>query len=387
VKYAPLIWSALWRKPVEAVLTWLAVTAAFALFGVMLGVNATLQSEIDRQPNDILFVYNRFEAVRLQSGMREQIARIAGVSGVAVLYTFNGHHVDLHEPVTVITVDEGGRRGTPEYGLQPRQWDRLFSTPDGLYVSRKAATRWNLKSGDTFVVTTDPAKRADGSPLWPFHVLEVVADLPDASQGFLLGNYHYIEQSQPPQDQGLDVAFRVSVADPDRAQEVSRRIDRQFANSGTPTRSISERLAYQTMANAGGRGGQLVTSTVGAAGLFMILVLIASGIAQSVRERTAELAVLRTVGFQSNRIMALVFFEAAVPCVAGAVLGTLLAGVLTRLPARFLPGDFAGLPVPHMSVRVLLWAVGFGALLACASSVVPLVRVRRMSVVSELAGL
>ncbi|HXR90663.1 MAG TPA: hypothetical protein VN750_10310 [Steroidobacteraceae bacterium] len=43
MKYAPLIWSALWRKPADAVLTWLTVTVAFVLLGLMLGVNATVR--------------------------------------------------------------------------------------------------------------------------------------------------------------------------------------------------------------------------------------------------------------------------------------------------------------------------------------------------------
>lgn len=385
MKYAPLIWSALWRKPGEAVLTWLAVTASFALFGVMLGVNVTLQSYIDRAPMDILFSYARFTAVRLQVGMRDKIARINGVSAVAVLYTLNGHHVDLHNAVTVITVDEGGRRATPEFGLQSNQWDRLFSTPDGLYVSRKTASQWKIKEGDTFTVTTGTGMRADGSPVWPFRVLGVLPDMPD-SGGFLLGNYHYIEQSRPAQDQGFDVSFQAIVADPARAVQISRQIDRLFANSGTPTRSISQRVAYQNMANSNGHAA-VATSTVGAAGLFMILLLIANGIAQSVRERIPEFAVLRTVGFRDFHIMGLVFCEAAVPCLTGAVLGTLLAVMLAHWPARSLPGDFSNLPLPTVSARVLLSAVGFGALLACVSSAVPLLRVRRMSVVSELAAL
>jgi putative ABC transport system permease protein len=123
---------------------------------------------------------------------------------------------------------------------------------------------------------------------------------------------------------------------------------------------------------------------VGAAGVFMILLLIANGIAQSVRQRTGELAVLRTLGFRNRHIMAVIFCEAAIPCLAGAVLGTLLAMQLAHWPASLLPGDFASLPAPTVSVRVMLWAVGFAALLACASSVVPLLRVGRMRIALQL---
>jgi putative ABC transport system permease protein len=382
VKYAPLIWSALWRKPAEAVLTWLTVTAAFALFGLMLGVNATLHSFIDAAPADMVSVFQRFPSVRLHYGMRDQIAKIPGVSDVAVQFGLDGHHVDQRNRVHIFTVDEGAPRAVLQFQLQPAQWERLFSKPDGLLVSRKAAARWNLRERDTFVVTGSP--RADGSEAWPFEVVEVVADIPD-SQGFLIGNYHYVDESRPLQDRNRDVSFNVRVSDPTRATEISRKIDHLFANSGTPTISVSQRQAMQNMANSDGHRS-LATSVVGGAGLFMILLLIANGIAQSVRERAPELAMLRALGFRSRQLMGLVFCEAAIPCVAGAVLGMLLAVQLARWPTKFLPGDFASLPLPTISAGVMLQAMGFAALLACASAVVPLIRVARVSVASEMKG-
>ena len=202
----------------------------------------------------------------------------------------------------------------------------------------------------------------------------------------VVGNYRYGEQSRPPADRGLDVSFRVLVADGARSAQISRELDRTFANSGTPTKCISMRAAYENMGHSNGHG-TWVTTAIGAAGLFMILLLIANGIAQSVQERLPEFAVLRTFGFRTGNIMALVFCEAAIPCLAGALVGMSVAGMLSHWPARYLPGDLANLAVPTMSVGVLLGAVASAVVLACISSIAPLLRVRRMSVASELAGL
>jgi putative ABC transport system permease protein len=139
----------------------------------------------------------------------------------------------------------------------------------------------------------------------------------------------------------------------------------------------------KNMANSDGHRS-LATLVVGGAGLFMILLLIANGIAQSVRERAPELAMLRALGFRNHQLMGLVACEAGIPCLAGAVLGTLLAMQLARWPAKFLPTDFSSLPLPTISSGVMLQAIGFGALLACASSVVPLIKIARASVVSQL---
>jgi putative ABC transport system permease protein len=247
-------------------------------------------------------------------------------------------------------------------------------------VSRKAAARWGLREGDTFVVRGSP--RADGSDAWPFEVVEIVPDIPD-SIGFLIGNYHYVNESRPVEDRSRDVTFNVRVRDAARAPEISRQIDHLFANSGTPTISQSQRQAMQNMANSNGHQS-LATAVVGAAGLFMILLLVANGIAQSVRERAPEFAMLRALGFRNRHLMGLVACEAAIPCLAGAVLGMLLAFQLARWPTKFLPGDFTNLPVPTISGGVMLQAMAFAALLACASSAIPLIRIARGSVVSQL---
>jgi putative ABC transport system permease protein len=384
LKYIPLIWGALWRKPVDAVLTWLTVTVAFALFGLMLGVNATVRASIEAASPTTVSVSWRFPSVRLHIGMRDQIARIKGVSAVAVFYQLWGRRGDLPTAVHVMSFDEGAREAVPYWGLKPEHWDRLFATRDGLYVSRKQAARYDLEAGDTFVVTTEPGKRADGGQTWSFHVLGILPDVPISSGGFMIANYHYLDESLLPANRGLDVQFTLKISDPARALEISREIDRMYANSGTPTASTSQRLTLESLQNSSGHQ-TLAIAIVGAAGLFMILVLIANGIAQSVRQRIPEFAVLRTVGFRNIHIMSLVFAEAAIPCVAGALVGTLLAAQLVHWPAKYLPAEFSDLPTPTLSLDVMLTALAAAVVIACASAAAPLVRLGRMSVVSQLA--
>jgi putative ABC transport system permease protein len=384
VKFIPLIWSALWRKPVDAVLTWLTVTVAFTLFGLMLGVNATEQATIDAALPDTLSVRNRFPTVRLQMGMRDQIARIDGVSSVAISYQLWGRHGDDPAAVQVISFDEGARDAVRYFGTTSQQWDRLFATRDGVFVSGKVATRLNIKAGDTLVVTTEAGRRADGGLGWPFQVLDVVPDVPISGGGFMIGNFHYLDEARMPANRGRDVQFTLKIANPDRAQEISRQIDRMFTNSGTPTTTISQRLVVQSLQNSSGHETRAI-AVVGAAGLFMILVLIANGIAQSVRHRVPEFAVLRTVGFRDIHIMGLVFAEVTIPCVVSAVVGMLLAMQLAQWPAKFLPEEFAGLPHPTLSLEVMLTALAAAVVIACVSAVAPLARISRMSVVSQLA--
>jgi putative ABC transport system permease protein len=99
-----------------------------------------------------------------------------------------------------------------------------------------------------------------------------------------------------------------------------------------------------------------------------------------------EFAVLETLGYGELTLMTLVFIEAALPCLAGAFVGTALAAALTHFPGHYLPSDLAALPKPTFSWMVLAWVLGCALLLALASAVIPMRRLRHLSVTDALAG-
>ena len=389
MKYFPLIWSALWRKPVEAVLVWLAVTAAFTLFGLMAGLHVTYDHLIASARMDRLDVNARFpnaspKGLLLPIALRQQIAKIRGVSAVGSYYWLWGYYQNPHNRARIIAVDSPMRVAWSELPLTSRQWDRLLATPTGVFISRQPAARLGLKAGDTFPLITPPGVRADGAPVWEFHVLGVVPDDPHIG-AFILGNYAYLDESRPLEDRGLVWGFRVAVAEGAQGDEVSSRIDEQLANSSTPTLTIPDRTSAVYVVNSGFSLARKVWAIAGA-GIFMILLLTANGIAQSVRERTPEFAVLETLGYPDTSLLVLVFVEALIPCLAGALLGTGLADLLTRVPGHYLPSDFSGIPKPTLSPEVLLWSLGCALLLAAASALAPMLRLRQLSVTDALAG-
>jgi putative ABC transport system permease protein len=128
-----------------------------------------------------------------------------------------------------------------------------------------------------------------------------------------------------------------------------------------------------------------VDREIALAGMFMVLFLTANGIAQAVRERFAEFATLKTIGFSDWGVIGLVFAEAAIPCLLGAGLGVGLAEVLASIIPRFVPPG-QGVPVPTMTMTVLAWAVACAALVALASSALPALRLKRMDIATALSG-
>ncbi|MGC1459935.1 MAG: ABC transporter permease [Steroidobacteraceae bacterium] len=397
MKYWPLVWTALWRRPAEAILIWLAVTVSFALFGLMVGLHATYDQLIDNSRLDRLYVDARFPSasptgILLPFALRDTITRIEGVSAASAVYGVNGYYRDPHVRVSVGAVDEHMRSAWPELPLTPAQWDQLFATPDGVFISRSRAAALGLKAGDplpviTSAVFTPPGlgARADGATAWQFQVLGVIPDMVPAWGSGILGNLSYVDNSRPANSRGYAWEYRVAVRDGTQANEIAVRIDRATTNSGTPTLTIPEKIAEIDAVNSG-VSVAAKTWPVAGAGIFMILLLTANGLAQSVRERTPEFAVLRTVGYRQATLMGLVFAEAAIPCVAGAALGMGLAVFMSRLPIHYLPDDLKSLPKPTLSLAVLSVSLGCALLLALGGAAIPMRRLRHLSVTDTLAG-
>src|SRR4051812_14296172 len=252
-----------------------------------------------------------------------------------------------------------------------------------MLVSKMQADRWHLKAGDTLTIAAPAARKLDGSPSWTFHVAAITPDINYMSQGYMFGNFDYMDKSRTLSDQSKTGQFRVLVSDGSKTAEIAQQIESKFANSPTPLQSLTEKVAFD-VSNTG-MDIAAVDRDIALAGMFMVLFLTANGIAQAVRERIAEFATLKTIGFSDNGVVALVFAEAAVPCLLGAALGVGLAAVLANTIPRFLPPG-QGLPIPTMTVMVLVWAVIAAALIAFASSALPALRLKRMDIATALSG-
>ena len=389
MKYAPLLWAALRRRPLETLLVWVAISAAFALLGLMIGLYVHTQRTLSQMHMDRLYVVMRFPDqpyTGLPIALERQIARIDGVSGAGASRNVWGYHGDPHDNAGVMAVDEGMAQGWPEAPLTKSQWRQLFATRDGIFVSRKAAARWTLKAGDRFLLTVTTPIRGDGNPSWEFHVLDIVPDSPIWDQGLILGNYHYIDDTLPPGKQGLGNMFYVAVSDAARSVEISHRIDAHFANSGSATFTVPHRLDAEGLVNSN-VNITAVTLCIAAAGMFMILFLTANALMRSVQERMPEFAVLMTVGYRFRQLAWLVAAEAAFPCLLGAFMGTALAALLVRVPAAMLGPDLRRMIArSDIPAQVLGLALLCALILALVSSILPLVRLRRLSVTDALAG-
>jgi putative ABC transport system permease protein len=282
-------------------------------------------------------------------------------------------------------VDEGWTEVmTAWFPITPARWHQLQASPSGVFVSHGIAARYHLKLGGAFPILTPTVTRADGSSFWPFTVIGILDDSPQEPNGYVLGNYTYLDESRPQAQQGRVPFFDVLAKDPDRAGYTAKAVDAMFANSPTPTNSDTDKSEFESLARAG-INVPFVTMVVAGAGLFMILFLTANGIAQSVRERIPEFAILKTMGFSDRLVMGLVFAEAAIPCLLGAAIGLGLATEFARQMPLLLPPTIF-LTAPVMSASLLGSGMACAALVALLSAIIPVLRLKRLDVAGALAG-
>ncbi len=386
MKYLPLVWAAFRRHTTETLLTFLVLTVAFTLFSSMVALKAAYDAAIEVNRMDRLFITDRFCCPGISIGRRDELMRIPGVRGAALLQGVFGFHQEPAMQIGVWTIDGGTIAAIPELRLTPTHWKQMQETPNGLLFSRTQAARWNVKVGDTFLVQTRVSGREDGATTWPFEVLGVVDD-PATQVDWMpniYGNYDYFDAVRTPDTRGR-VNFVLAIDDPENAQPICRKIDTLYASSESPTYCVPLQVDARNVVESVISMRQMSLG-IGTAGLFMILFLSANSVAESVRERIPEFAVLETIGFGERQIAALVFLEATLPAVAAAVLGTTLAGVLGSFTSRLGDGNGLSLPAASMSVSIVALALGIALLIGAVSAVLPLRRLETMELAAALAG-
>jgi putative ABC transport system permease protein len=388
VKFVPLVWAALWRTPTESVLTLLALSVAFALFGTMVALNAAYEQAIDDARMDRLIVACAFDCGAIPVGYREQLARIGGVTAVGGQLWLSGDEQDKRHKITVMFVDEGMRSAWPELPMSVADWRALDINPTGIFLTRKAAARRHVRTGDAVTLDTGPGSRADGSGTWFFTVLGVIPDPPGWGQwnpDTIVGSLRYWENSADLAERDKVTVLRIAVDRPEHARAVCREIEAWFTNATPALYCVPAREDAQELADANINMRQ-ISLGIGAAGLFMILFLCANGIAESVRERLPEFGVMKALGYDNGRIGVMVILEAVAPTALAALIGSVLAQAVDVFVAHLAIKGVIDMPEMRASPAAFGWALAAALVIALLSAVAPLYRVRRTDVAAIMAG-
>ncbi len=380
-KYFPLIWAALWRKPLRTIFTILSLVVAFTLFGMLQGVNAGMTHLFELAADNRIIVNPRFFSNPMPIAYKQKIEEIPGVEMVAPVAYLNGYYQDPKNYFFISATDEAYFSINFELTATQQQISRLRNTPTGFIANSTFADRLGIKVGDIVPIKGNQTK-ADGSRDWSMELLAIIENTSFPDGQYSIGNYEYFNEERGDR-RNTSQQYFVRIEDHADADKISQSIDDMFANSSVPTRSQSEQANVQAgFTNFFGDMNFFVNAIVGSV-LVVLLLLTANTMIQSVQERTPELAVLKTLGFSDNQVMILVLAESAIQCLLGAVVGLALSVAFIPL----LQGALQA-PAPMFIVPPEVLAAGLAVALSVAflSAIVPAKRAQKLEIVDAMAG-
>ena len=266
----------------------------------------------------------------------------------------------------------------PEYALADAEREAFLATRTGAIAGRALADRFGWQIGDRIPLQGTFFKPRDGGA-WEF-TLEGIYDgaeeHTDTTQFFF--HHEYLAENNAA-GRGFVNYYIIRVDDPARAVEIGQAVDARFANSPAETKTLTEQAFAQAFANQVGDIGTIMIAILVVV-LFTILLVTVNTMVHSIRERTSELAVLKTLGFSNRRVMALVLFESCLLAVLGGGLGLGLGYVLVGL------GDPTGgfLTAFFIPPRDLVLGSVLAVALGLVSGILPSARATRLRIVDAL---
>jgi len=384
MKYLHLIWASLFRSKTRTLLTLLSVVTAFLLFGMLDSVRVAFNSSANVAGYDRLITTSKLSITQsLPYSLASQIASVPGVANVSYAQWFGGIYQDPKNFFPNFAVGPGFMELYPEWVLPPEQLKAFNAERTGAIVGEALAKQFGWKLGDTIPLqaTIFPTK---GSNDWTFKLVGIFKLADRKRQGEerqMVFNWKYFDEAND-YIKGQVNWFVLDLDDASKATAVAKAIDALSDNSDHETKTQSEQAFNQAFVKQFADIGLIVTAIMSAV-FFTLLLLTGNTMAQAVRERIPELAVLKTIGFSNRSVLWLVLAEAILLVVLGGAIGLGIAAVL--MPA--ISASSQGL-VQLSTVPAGTWLLGIGLMIAIGLVVgaQPALRAMRLNIVDALAG-
>lgn len=374
----------LFRKKTRTVLTLLSVIMAFLLFGLLQAVNVMFNAGADFVGATRVVVQARVSFTQsLPLRILPEIEAVPGVEKVMFQQWFGGVYGENSQLFTFAVEPARLHAVYPEWVMDEAAWTTFANTRTGAIVGRMLADQYQWKVGDKLPLKSNIFPQKDGSKEWAFDIVGIY-DGKDAqwqrqTNGIFINFEYFNEANQF--GSGAAGIYTLKLANSDVAQSVTEAIDSKYENSPDETKSQTEKDWQAGFVKQIGDIGLLVRWILFAV-FFTLLLVVGNTMAQSVRERIPELAVLKTLGFSDGSVLGFVMAEAIALCAIGGLLGLGLATALGWLIQKTI-GAF--LPI---SVDGSVWVAGLVAiaLLSIVVGLLPALRAQRLKIVDALAG-
>jgi len=288
---------------------------------------------------------------------------------------FGGVYQDPNNFFPQFAVDqETYRQMYPEFVIPDEQWQGFLADKAGCVAGEAIAKRFGWKIGDRI-----PIQGAIFPGNWEFNLRAIYKGSrkqDDTTQFWF--RHDYLEEKAPPWLKGLVGWYTIRIADPGESAQVAKTIDERFSNSAWETRAMSEKAMAATFAKMQGNIEFLLMS-IGAIVFFTLLLVTGNTMAIAVRERTAELAVLKAVGFSDRFLLFFVLVESLLIAAVGGALGLGLAELIA-----FNNPMAAMLPFFYISGAALVAGLVLTAVVGMVSGLIPALTASRLRVIDAM---
>ncbi len=383
MKYLHLVWAAIFRSKTRSLLTLLSVVAAFLLFGMLDSVRVAFNSGGEVAGANRMIAMSRLSITQmLPYSLDARVRAVPGVEKAAFAAWFGGIYRDPKNFFANFSVSPDYLDLYPEFRLPADQKAAWLADRQGAIVGEALARRHGWKIGDTIPLqaTIFPTR---GSNDWTFTLrgIYVVDDAKMKGQeNVMFFHWKYFDEAND-YVKGRLGWFIVKPA-AGRADAVARAIDALSANSDHETKTQSEAAFNQSFAKQFADIGLIVTGIMGAV-FFTLLLLTGNTMAQAVRERIPELAVLKTIGFSNRSVLWLVLAESVLLVLLGGALGLAIAAAMVPVVSA---GSGGMIQLPGLLPQTWAMGLALAALIGVVVGLLPALRGMRLNIVDALAG-
>ena len=377
MRFLPLLFANLFRRKVRTALAIGSFAVALFLLGLLLAVRSAFNQGVDVAKADRLIVTNKTSLVQpLPYATRDKVARTPGVGALTWANWFGGVYQDPKNFFAQFAIDPSTYREIyDEFLVSDAEWAAFVADRQGAIAGKAIADRFGWKIGDRI-----PIQGAAYPGEWEFNLRGIYTGRrPNDDLTQFWFQWKYLSENGPDFARDFIGWYALRLEKGANAAAVARAIDEKFQNSPFETRTQSESAFMQGFVTQFGNIEFLILC-IGGVVFFTLLLVTGNTMAMAVRERTSELAVLKTVGFTDGFVIGLVLVETLVVATLGGVLG------LTGAKLLSLRGDPTGgmLPAFYIPTTGLLVGLGIALAVGLLAGLLPAFSAGRLKVVEAL---
>jgi putative ABC transport system permease protein len=379
MKFLGLVMKSARRSKRRTLLTVMSVAIAVFLFAalraVLDGFNASAEASSSTR---IVTLRSTSLMFQMPTSHAEAIKATPGVQDLTWANWFGGIYKDPKNFFGQFAIDpESYLRLYPEIVLAPEEQKAFLEDRTGCIVGDGLAKIYGFKVDDKITLQV-------GIPVYGQQDFDFTVRAIYRTSGAAVDNqsmfFHWKYADERSLLKGQVGWFIAQISNPAQATQVAQAIDQKFANSSYETKTDTEREFQSSFVSMFGNLSLLLGS-ISLAVVISTLFVAGNTMAMSVRERTTEIAVMRTLGFPSSTIFLLVAGEGLMMSVIGGILGVGLARAIVNPNFLNAGGFIPAIGVNNMNVLVGLM---LSVLIGLLAGLIPATVASRLKIVDAL---